>query len=77
MTTITTIAIYTLYYISYATEEPKHILDFKWDMFTRKNRFSLAFDNDDLAGLFYFSACYENSKGEHGPWGPITFAVIA
>ena len=63
--------------VPYATEEPKHILDFKWDMFTRKSRFTLAFDNDDLAGLFYFSACYENSKGENGPWGPITMAVIA
>jgi hypothetical protein len=31
----------------------------------------------DKAKTAYYATCYENSKGEQGPWSPITEAVIA
>jgi len=64
--------------IIYKTDgDPEGIGDLHWTMFTRKKRFDLIFDTEDRAGLFYYGACYENAKGECGPWSSLSEAVIA
>jgi len=64
--------------VVYKTDgDPKSYHDLNWNMFTRKKRFNIVFDAEDRAGLLYYSARYENSKGQGGPWSKIDFAVIA
>jgi hypothetical protein len=44
--------------------------------FTRRKKELFDFDPNDSGKRAYFCVCYENSKGEPGPWGPLFSAVI-
>jgi hypothetical protein len=44
--------------------------------FSRRKKFLLNFEPEDKGKKVYFSARYENSKGEAGPWVPVTSAVV-
>jgi hypothetical protein len=44
--------------------------------FTRRKRDRLDFPQEDSGKTAYFCICYENSKGDSGPWGPVFSSII-
>jgi hypothetical protein len=50
--------------------------DLPHSKFTRRKKELLDFAGDDSGKTAYFCVCYENAKGEPGPWGPLFSAVI-
>jgi hypothetical protein len=44
--------------------------------FTRRKKELFDFAQEDSGKTAYFCVCYENAKGDSGPWGPIFSAVI-
>ena len=44
--------------------------------FTRKKKELFNFKPEDTGKTAYFCVRYENSKGQAGPWGPMTSAII-
>ncbi|MDR1420002.1 MAG: hypothetical protein LBI86_06485 [Treponema sp.] len=49
--------------------------DLPHSVFTRRKKYR--FDFDGLSGkTVYFCLCYENGKGQRGPYGPILHAII-
>jgi hypothetical protein len=57
------------------TEEPKGGGDLPYSIFTRRKKERFDFDGES-GNRVYFCLCYENAKGEAGPFGPILSAVI-
>jgi hypothetical protein len=45
--------------------------------FSRKTTLVIKYTEAEKAQTVYYATCYENSRGEHGPWSPIAEAVIA
>lgn len=54
---------------------PKTGKDLPESLFTRRKRELFNFDGES-GNRIYFCLCYENSKGEAGPFGPILSAII-
>jgi hypothetical protein len=44
--------------------------------FDTNSPFTLAFENDWRGKTVYFALRWENTRGEKGPWSPITYAII-
>jgi hypothetical protein len=44
--------------------------------FSRKTALLVQHDEADKGKTAYYSSCYENSKGDAGPWSPVVEAVI-
>jgi hypothetical protein len=44
--------------------------------FSRRPVFTVAYDETDRGKTAYYASCYENSKGEAGPWSPVVEAYI-
>jgi hypothetical protein len=45
--------------------------------FSRRTTVTVTHTEADKGQTVYYATCYENSKGEMGPWSPITEAIIA
>jgi hypothetical protein len=50
--------------------------EFTESKFSRRKKFPFTFEREDMGKKMYFAVRYENSKGEAGPWGPVTSAVV-
>ncbi|GMO48072.1 MAG: hypothetical protein Pg6C_10380 [Treponemataceae bacterium] len=57
-------------------EKPASGADLPKTKFNRKPVLIAAHTEADKAKTAYYATCYENSKGETGPWSPIEEAVI-
>jgi hypothetical protein len=44
--------------------------------FSRKTSIIVTYTEADKGKPAYYASCYENSKGENGPWSPIEEAFI-
>jgi hypothetical protein len=44
--------------------------------FSRRPVITVAYDETERGKTAYYAACYENSKGEAGPWSPVMEAYI-
>ncbi|MDR2246651.1 MAG: hypothetical protein LBE17_14365, partial [Treponema sp.] len=44
--------------------------------FSRKTSHVVQHTEEDKGKTAYYATCYENSKGEMGPWSPVEEAVI-
>jgi hypothetical protein len=58
-------------------EKPESGEDLPKSKFSRKTSITIAYTEADKAKTAYYSTCYENGKGEAGPWSPIEEAVIS
>jgi hypothetical protein len=57
-------------------EKPTSGSDLTKTKFSRKATLIVTHTEADKAKTAYYATCYENSKGEQGPWSPIVEAVI-
>jgi hypothetical protein len=57
-------------------EKPASGSDLPKSKFSRKPIHVVTHTEADKAKTAYYSTCYENSKGETGPWSPVEEAVI-
>jgi hypothetical protein len=57
-------------------KEPNRAEDLKAVMFTKRKHELLSFPDGVSGTSFYAAACYENAKGQKGPFGPIFQADI-
>jgi hypothetical protein len=57
-------------------EKPASGADLPKSKFSRKPILVITHTEADKAKTAYYATCYENSKGEAGPWSPIEEAVI-
>ncbi|MDR0599597.1 MAG: hypothetical protein LBG84_05885 [Treponema sp.] len=57
-------------------EKPASGADLPKSKFSRKPILVIPHTEADKAKTAYYSTCYENSKGETGPWSPVEEAVI-
>jgi hypothetical protein len=57
-------------------EKPASGADLGKTKFTRKTTHIVTHTEADKGKTAYYSTCYENSKGDTGPWSPIEEAVI-
>ncbi|GMO52505.1 MAG: hypothetical protein Pg6C_18180 [Treponemataceae bacterium] len=57
-------------------EKPASGADLPKTKFSRKPIHVVTHTEADKAKTAYYSTCYENSKGETGPWSPVEEAVI-
>ncbi|MDR2178114.1 MAG: hypothetical protein LBP20_08775 [Treponema sp.] len=57
-------------------ERPAKGEDLPKSKFSRKTSHVVTHTEADKAQTAYYAACYENSKGDEGPWSPIVEAVI-
>ncbi|MDR1326373.1 MAG: hypothetical protein LBK00_10100 [Treponema sp.] len=48
----------------------------EYSKFSRKTFLVVTYTEADKGKVCYYSTCYENSKGEQGPWSPVEEAVI-
>jgi hypothetical protein len=58
-------------------EKPASGADLPKSKFTRKTTHVVTHTEADKGKTAYYAACYENSKGDQGPWSPVEDAVIA
>jgi hypothetical protein len=58
-------------------EKPASGVDLPKTKFSWRATLIVTHTEADKAKTAYYATCYENSKGEQGPWSPITEAVIA
>jgi hypothetical protein len=58
-------------------EKPASGVDLPKTKFSRRATLMVTHTETDKAKTVYYATCYENSRGEQGPWSPITEAVIA
>jgi hypothetical protein len=57
-------------------EKPSSAEDLPKGKFNRKTNLTVTYSEADKGKPAYYAACYENSKGEAGPWSPIEEAFI-
>jgi hypothetical protein len=55
---------------------PAHVEDLKHSAFSTKPPLILTFEENDRGKRVYICLCWENTKGEKGPWGEIMSAII-
>jgi hypothetical protein len=55
---------------------PKKIDDLVHSSFDTRTPFTLEFDEDQRGKTVYFCLCWENTRGEKGPWSEIVNAII-
>jgi hypothetical protein len=58
-------------------EKPASGADLPKTQFSRRTAFIVTHTEEDKAKTAYYATCYENSKGQIGPWSVIAEAVIA
>jgi hypothetical protein len=57
-------------------EKPASGADLPKTKFSRKTRHIVTHTEADKAKTAYYATCYENGKGDTGPWSPVEEAVI-
>ncbi|MDR1867120.1 MAG: hypothetical protein LBQ77_02495 [Treponema sp.] len=57
--------------------KPASGADLPKTQFSRKTSYTVIFTEADKGKTVYYATCYENSKGQTGPWSPVTEAIIA
>jgi hypothetical protein len=57
-------------------EKPTTGADLPKTLFKRKPTLTIPHSEADKAKTAYYATCYENSKGDMGPWSPVEEAVI-
>ncbi|MDR2393479.1 MAG: hypothetical protein LBD93_04905 [Treponema sp.] len=57
-------------------EKPASGEDLPKSKFSRKTTLTVAHTETDKAKTAYYATCYENGKGDMGPWSPVEEAVI-
>jgi hypothetical protein len=57
-------------------EKPASAEDLPKGKFSRKTNLTVTYTEADNGKPAYYAACYENSKGEAGPWSPIEEAFV-
>jgi hypothetical protein len=57
-------------------EPPDRAEDLRYSVFRRKTSEVYDYPESDRGKKVFYAACYENSKGESGPWSDIIEAVI-
>jgi hypothetical protein len=58
-------------------EKPASGADIRgYSKFSRKTFMVVTYTEADKTKVCYYATCYENSKGEQGPWSPVEEAVI-
>ena len=57
-------------------ERPASGADLPRSKFSRKTSLVIQHTEADKSQTAFYSTCYENSKGEQGPWSPVVEAVI-
>ncbi|MDR1865090.1 MAG: hypothetical protein LBR08_05900 [Bacteroidales bacterium] len=55
---------------------PLKASDLRYSVFSRKTTHVTDYDEEDRGKTAYYAACYENSKGEAGPYSDIISAII-
>ena len=55
---------------------PTKIDDLVHSSFDTRTPFTLQFDEDQRGKTVYFCLCWENTRGEKGPWSEIVSAII-
>jgi hypothetical protein len=55
---------------------PAHIDDLVHSAFDTHSPLTLAFDDDQRGKTVYFALCWENTRGEKGPYSPFMSAII-
>lgn len=58
-------------------ERPSEGMFLPRSMFSRKMAVVISHTESDKGRPAYYATCYENQKGEAGPWSPVTEAYIA
>ncbi|MDR1484044.1 MAG: hypothetical protein LBT09_04385 [Planctomycetaceae bacterium] len=53
-----------------------NVSDLKNSSFDTKTPFTLEFEGEDRGKTVYFCLCWENTRGEKGPWSEIISAII-
>jgi hypothetical protein len=57
-------------------EKPAKGEDLPKSKFSRKTSYVVTHTEADKAKTVYYAACYENGKGDTGPWSPVEEAII-
>jgi hypothetical protein len=55
---------------------PTNAEDLRHSVFRRKTSEVFNYDEQDCGKRVFYAACYENAKGEAGPWSDIIEAII-
>jgi hypothetical protein len=55
---------------------PASVNDLSRSAFDTNSPFTLEFDETERGKTVYFCLCWENTRGEKGPWGEIVSAII-
>jgi hypothetical protein len=50
--------------------------DFNRSAFNTRPPFEIQFDPEDFGKTVHFGMCWENTRGEKGPWGPVGSLII-
>ncbi|MDR2692356.1 MAG: hypothetical protein LBB73_08750, partial [Dysgonamonadaceae bacterium] len=57
-------------------EAPAKWIELANSSFDTRSPFTLKFENDRRGKSVFFALRWENTRGEKGPWSPITQAII-
>jgi hypothetical protein len=57
-------------------EKPPRGEDLPKSQFSQKTSLVIPHSEADKGTMAYYATCYENSKGDQGPWSPVEEAVI-
>jgi hypothetical protein len=58
-------------------EKPAAGADLPKSRFSRRPSIVVSHSEADKGKPVFYASCYENSKGDQGPWSPVVEAVIA
>jgi hypothetical protein len=58
-------------------ERPASASEIAAGRFSRNCSVTVAYDETELGKTAYYASCYENAKGEAGPWSAIVTAIIS
>jgi hypothetical protein len=64
------------YYWEIRNTPPANADDLSKSVFSRKTKYVVNYNEEDRGKTAYYSACYENSKGEIGPYSDIVRVII-
>ena len=57
--------------------KPASGADLSKAQFSRKTTLTITYTEADKGQVAYYASCYENSRGEAGPWSPVEEAFIS
>ena len=55
---------------------PAHLGDLVHSAFDTHSPYTLSFDESERGKTVYFALCWENTRGEKGPYSPIESAIV-